>query len=104
VTVSTTHVNSPKYRNYILGPNAISYMEHFPEMATEPYRLPGAGRGAGVTTLYTRRHRLLHPRGFKWTETSVADKSPNFAELATAANWDRKYQRGNIKICYLETN
>lgn len=96
--------NSPKYRNYILGQGALAFTEHYPERAVEPYREPQKGNGGGVTSLYTRRHALVHPRGFRFTSSSVTGKSPTWAELQTAGNWDRKYQRKNIKVAYLETN
>lgn len=96
--------NSPKYRTYVFGPGAIGYTTHFPETAVETFRNPEKGNGAGVETLHNRRHVLVHPKGFRFTSSSVAGKSPTWAELSTAANWDRKYQRRNIKIAYLETN
>lgn len=99
-----TGTNSPKYRSYILGSGAVTFADHYPDMAVEPYRRPELGNGGGVTSIYTRRHAIVHPRGFRFTSSSVAAKSPTWAELQTAANWDRKYQRKNIKIAYLETN
>lgn len=96
--------NSPKYRSYLFGPNALAYAMHYPETAVETFRNPEKGNGAGVETLHNRRHVMFHPQGFRFTSASVAGKSPTWAELATATNWDRKYQRKNIKIGFLETN
>lgn len=96
--------NSPKYRSYLFGPGALAYNMHFPETAVETFRNPEKGNGGGVETLHNRRHVLIHPQGFRFTSASVAGKSATWAELGTAANWDRKYQRKNIKIAFLETN
>ena len=96
--------NATKYRSYLMGAGAIGFTMHMPEMAQEVDREPGQGNGGGVTKLYTRRHALVHPGGFKWNEASVAGRSPSFTELATATNWDRVTDRKNIKIAYLETN
>lgn len=53
---------------------------------------------AGEDILINRQHFLLHPRGVKFTDTSVAKKSPSNAELADQANWSRVYENKNIRI------
>lgn len=53
---------------------------------------------AGEDVLINRQHFILHPRGVKWTEASVAKDTPTFAEMATAANWTRVYDPKNIRI------
>lgn len=100
----TAGTNSPKYRSYMLGAGSLQKEVHFPEVAVETFRNPDKGNGGGVETLYNRRHVLLHTNGVRFTSASVAGKSPSFAELATAANWNRLYQRKNVKIAFLETN
>ena len=99
-----TGTNSPKYRSYILGDGALYHMERLPDMAQEIYREPLKGTGGGVTSLISRRHALFHPKGWQFTSSSVAGKSPTWAELGTSGNWLRVRQRKNIKIAYLETN
>lgn len=96
--------NSPKYRSYLFGTGALQKEMHFPEVAVETHRKPEAGNGGGVETLHNRRHAMIHPNGFRFTSASVAGKSPTWAELSAAANWDRKFQRKNIKMAVLETN
>jgi hypothetical protein len=96
--------NTPLYRSYILGQGALAQAEHYPEMSVETDRKPAAGNGAGVTTLFNRRHMLMHVKGFSFTSSSVAGRSPTWAELQTAANWNRTRQRKNIRIAFLETN
>lgn len=99
-----TGTNSPKYRSYILGDGVLYQLERLPDMAQEIYREPLKGNGGGITSLISRRHALFHPKGWQFTSSSVAGKSPTWAELATAGNWLRVKQRKNIKIAYLETN
>jgi Major capsid protein 13-like len=101
VTVGT---NSPKYRTYIMGAGALQKEVYYPEDSVEVWRSPEKGNGAGVETMYNRRHVMIHPNGFRFTSASVAGKSPTWAELSLAANWDRKYQRNNCKLAFLETN
>ena len=48
--------------------------------------------------LINRRVFILHPRGVKWTETSVSGAFPTNAELATSTNWQRVYENKAIRI------
>lgn len=54
--------------------------------------------------LINRRRFILHPRGIKWNESSVAGTSPTNAELATAANWTRVYESKNVRVIGLMHN
>ena len=87
-------VSTTNYTSYIFGAGAIGYGEGAPPVPTETDR----DSLAGEDYLITRKHFLLHPRGVKWNEASVAGDSPTNAELATAANWTRVYANKNIKI------
>lgn len=53
---------------------------------------------AGEDYLINRRVFILHPRGVKWTEASVAGTFPTNAELANASNWQRVYENKAIRI------
>lgn len=53
---------------------------------------------AGEDILVNRRITLLHPRGVKWTEASVAKTFPTFDELENGANWERVYEPKAIRI------
>ena len=53
---------------------------------------------AGEDVLVNRRLPLLHPRGIKWTEASVAGTYPTFSELATGSNWERVFEPKAIRI------
>lgn len=87
-------VSTTKYTTYLFGAGAIGYGEGAPPVPTETDR----DSLAGEDYLITRKHFLLHPRGVKWNESSVAGDSPTNAELATAANWTRVYANKNIRI------
>lgn len=53
---------------------------------------------SGEDFLINRRIFILHPRGIKWTETSVADEFPSNAELATGTNWQLVYEPKKIRV------
>jgi len=53
---------------------------------------------SGEDFLINRRIFILHPRGVKWTEASVADVFPENKELANGANWERVYEPKAIRI------
>lgn len=92
------------YWTYVMGPGAIGFAEHAPAVPVETDRLPTQGNGAGVEQLWTRRQYVMHPYGFDWLDGSVASQFPTNAEIAAAANWDRKYaERKQINIAALKT-
>ena len=53
---------------------------------------------AGEDVLVNRRIPMLHPRGIKWTEASVAKQFPDFTELEDGSNWDRVFDPKAIRI------
>lgn len=53
---------------------------------------------AGEDILVNRRLSILHPRGVKFKEASVAKTFPTMDELETAANWEREYDPKAIRI------
>lgn len=102
----TAGTNTDKYTCYLFGRGAFAYAPETLESdyALEYDREPLKGNGGGQTTMVTRRNVLMHPRGIKWTDTSCAGIGPTEAELATATNWDRVYNRKNIRLAALEVN
>lgn len=92
------------YDTYLFGTGSVAFGEGTPRIPAETERKPDQGKGEGVEILYSRRHYILHPRGIKFTNSSVASTSPTWAELATAANWDRVYARKLVRIAVLQTN
>jgi hypothetical protein len=88
------------YQSFLFAQGAIARGEGMPAHPVEMDR--DALQGDDI--LITRRYFLLHPRGIKWTDSSVAGASPDNTELATAANWNRVYERKAIRFVMLETN
>jgi hypothetical protein len=54
--------------------------------------------------LINRRRYILHPRGVKFTSSSVAGDSPTNTELETAANWTRVWENKNVRIVAVTHN
>jgi hypothetical protein len=82
------------YTTYIFGQGAIGYGEGAAPVPTETTR----DALSGDDILIHRRHFLLHPRGVRWLDQAVADRSPNNAELADPANWLRVYDAKNVRM------
>lgn len=89
-----------KYTSYLFGSGSIAVGDGGAPMPTETDR----DSLAGSDILITRNHFLMHPLGVKWTEGSVAAQFPTDAECALAANWDRVYERENVRLAALITN
>jgi len=53
---------------------------------------------AGEDYLINRKIFILHPRGVKWTEDSVAKTFPALDELKDGDNWERVYESKKIRI------
>lgn len=87
-------VDGDVYTTYLFGQGAIGEGNGAAPVPTETDR----DSLAGEDILINRQHFLLHPRGVKFTNTTVAKSSPSNAELATAANWNRVYENKNIRI------
>lgn len=92
------------YWTYLLGEGVIGFAESPPNVPVETYRYPNQGNGSGVEVLWTRRQYAMHPYGFDWTDSSVSSIFPTNAEIATAANWDRKFpERKQIAIAAIKS-
>ncbi|MEI7939226.1 MAG: coat protein [Verrucomicrobiota bacterium] len=59
---------------------------------------------ASDTGLINRRRYILHPRGVRFTSSSVAGDSPTNAELETGANWTRVFEAKNVRIVAVTHN
>lgn len=88
------------YTTYLFGSGAIARGEGAAPVPVETDR----DSLAGNDYLIHRRHFILHPRGVKFTSSSVAGAAPTNAECEAAANWDRVYNKKNIRIVTLKTN
>ncbi|WP_238860879.1 major capsid protein [Clostridium sp. YIM B02569] len=82
------------FTSYIFGAGAVGLGNGNAPVPTETDR----DSLAGNDILINRKHYILHPRGIKFTNSSVAGASPTNTELSTAANWQRVYDNKAIRI------
>jgi len=99
----------PVYTTYLFGRGALAMgMDSYNpdiETGTGTWQLEWARDAkAHVTSLINRRRFILHPRGVKWTEDTIAAESPTNAELATSANWTRVFDPKNVRVVQFKHN
>ena len=82
------------FTSYIFGAGAVGLGNGAAPVPTETDR----DSLAGDDILINRQHFLLHPRGVKFTDKSVAGSSPTNAELSAGTNWERVYEPKNVRI------
>ena len=88
------------YTTYLFGNGAFGFGQGNAPVPTETDR----DSLAGEDILITRTHFLMHPRGIKFKSGSVAGTFPTNTELALATNWDRVYERKNVRIAAIIHN
>jgi len=87
-------VDTGDYTTYLFGPGAFGLGNGAAPVPTETDR----DSLAGEDYLINRQHFLLHPRGVKFTSSSVAGSSPTNGELDDDANWTRVYETKNVRM------
>lgn len=99
-----------KYLSVIFGPGALGFAEETPpgEDGLEYERAPDRGNGGGAETLWTRRNFVVHPLGYSFnsatitgTPTTTRPISANWADLALATNWTRKFARKQVPLAFI---
>ena len=99
-----------KYLSVIFGPGAMGYAEAQPEGedGLEYERAPDRGNGGGTETLWARRNFVVHPLGYSFlsatitgTPTTTRPISANWADLALATNWERKFDRKQVPLAFI---
>ena len=99
-----------KYLSVIFGPGAIGFAEEQPQGldGLEYERAPDRGNGGGTETLWTRRNFVVHPLGYSFlsatitgTPTTTRPISANWADLALATNWERKFDRKQVPLAFI---
>lgn len=91
---------APQYTSYLFGTGAIGLGQGGAPVPSETDR----DSLAGEDILVTRSHFVMHPRGVAFTEASVVAATPSNTELEAAANWNRVYERGAVRIAAVVTN
>jgi hypothetical protein len=96
--------NRITYTSVLFGAGAFVSGEGNVLMPSELDRDPSSGNGGGEQILYSRRADIIHPMGFTFTNASVLGQSATQAELATATNWNRVFDRKQVPMAFLKTN
>lgn len=89
-----------QYTTYLFGNGAFALGQGSAPVPTETDR----DSLGGNDILVTRHHYIMHPRGVAFESSSVVGASPSNAELALATNWNRVYERKNVRIAQIITN
>ncbi len=94
------------YTSVLFGQGAFGY-------GTSPTLNPSAlernessGNGGGQDILHSRQSEIIHPQGFAFLSTAIAQGiTANRTQLEAANQWDRVYtERKNIPLAFLKTN
>lgn len=85
-----------RYLTVLYGEGAFGYGEGEPSVPVELQRLPDGGNGGGAEVLWERKTYILHPGGFVWKGSEDQNASPTAAQYASAANWERKFDRKQV--------
>lgn len=97
-------VNRITYTCILFGMGALGSANGKTETPSEMERAPAAGNGGGQNTIFSRRSDLIHPLGFSFDSVAVVGQSATIAELATATNWNRVWDRKHIPMAFLQVN
>lgn len=88
-----------KYYSYLFGAGAVALGVGGARVPFEVDRNPAAGNGGGEETLYSRLEWVIHPQGYSF----ALDETPTTAQLETAGNWTRNYERKRIPLAAMIT-
>lgn len=58
----------------------------------------------GESTVIFRWRNIMHPRGIKWLDAVVVDKTPSNVELANGNNWTRVWDNKLLRIVRIRSN
>lgn len=83
---------------YLFGKNAIAWGNGSDPKILETEVVRDGLSKAGEDILVNRKLSILHPRGIKFTETSVAGTFPTLDELETGTNWELVYEPKKVRI------
>lgn len=101
-TVDTSVEGFPVYHSYMVGNGTFLYA---PKTVHKAYGTDYDNEDSGgVEKLYTKQAKVMHPNGFSIKADNIVGESPTRAELATAANWELKFNNKNIAIAEIISN
>lgn len=102
------------YTSFLFGPGGIGFGgvegsefalgEGIPKVAAEVFRVPNAGNGGGMESIWERKTWIIHPFGFEWVEggATLAEMSPTLADLRLAAHWNRVVSRQQVPMAWIK--
>ena len=85
-----------RYLSVFFGQGAFGYGEGSPKVPVEVDRNPAGCNGGGAEVLWERKTYILQPAGFSWKGSEAQNLSPTAAQYATAANWERVFDRKQV--------
>jgi hypothetical protein len=88
------------YHSYMFGPSAFGLGYGTPKMPWAVVRKEEAGHGGGQETVFSRTAWVIHPHGYSWVPSTG---TPTYAQLETAASWNREWDRKRVKISAIIT-
>lgn len=83
---------------YLFGSGAIAWGNGSHPSILETELVRDGNSRAGVDKLVNRRISILHPRGVKWTENTIADEFPEDVELENGLNWELVYEPKAVRV------
>lgn len=97
-----------KYLSVIFGPGALGYAEEQADNDIRYTEEEERGNGGGAETLWTRRNFVIHPLGYSFLSATITGTpgttrpvSANWADLALATNWERKFDRKQVPLAFV---
>lgn len=88
-----------KYYSYLFGPGAVALGVGTPKTPFAVHRDEAAGNGGGEEVVHSRLEWIIHPQGFSFK----LDTTPTLAQLKSADNWTRVFERKRIPLAALVT-
>ena len=88
------------YTTYLFGDGAIGLGQGNAPVPTESDR----DSLAGEDILISRSHFIMHPRGVAFQSNAIAGATPTNAEFAEVLQWNRVYERNNVRMAAITTN
>lgn len=88
-----------KYYTYMFGRGAVALGVGTPKTPFAIHRDEAAGNGGGEEIVHSRLEWIIHPQGFSFG----LEETPTLAQLETASNWTRQYERKRIALAALIT-
>ena len=88
-----------KYYTYLFGRGAVALGVGTPKIPFAIHRDEAAGNGGGEEIVHSRLEWIIHPQGFSFG----LEETPTLAQLETASNWTRQYERKRIALAALIT-